>query len=90
MKTLSVIKKKLCSMRYSKKEVQKETSQDAKQFMYGWTECLNAILEYTTKGGDGLPEHTLPNEGKCSLKSEYHPKKMLQTSDEYYKINQLK
>ena len=46
-------------MRYSKKDVQKETSRDAKQFMYGYTECINDLLEYLTSGKDGLPEHEL-------------------------------
>jgi hypothetical protein len=56
---ISVIKKKLHSMRYSKKEVQKETSRDAKQFMYGYTECINDLLEWVHQGGDGLKKHSL-------------------------------
>jgi len=56
---ISIIKKKLRSMRYSKKDVQSETSRDAKQFMYGYTECINDLLEYLTSGKDGLPEHEL-------------------------------
>lgn len=75
MKTLTkesiieVLKKKLHSMRYSKKAVQKETSRYAKQFMYGYTECINDLLEYLNTGSDGLPEHDLfqfqqPESGK--------------------------
>jgi hypothetical protein len=58
-KIISIFKKKLHSMRYSKKDVQKETSRDAKQFMYGYTECINDLLEYIHRGGDGLKKHSL-------------------------------
>lgn len=58
-KIISVFKKKLHSMRYSKRDVQKETSRDAKQFMYGYTECINDLLEYIHNGGDGLKNHSL-------------------------------
>ena len=68
---IEVIKKKLYSMRYSKKEVQKETSRDAKQFMYGYSECINDLLEYLHAGGDGLPEHELCPDG--SKRDEYLP-----------------
>jgi len=56
---IRIIRKKIQSMRYSKKEVQKETSRDAKQFMHGYTECINDLLEYLHDKGDGLPEHKL-------------------------------
>jgi hypothetical protein len=56
---IEVIEEKVHSMRFSKKDVQKETSRDAKQFMYGYTECINDLLEYLATGGDGLPEHSL-------------------------------
>jgi hypothetical protein len=59
MNQIKIIKKKLRSMRFSEKEVKKETSQNAKYFIYGYTECINDILEYLTEGGDGLPEHRL-------------------------------
>jgi hypothetical protein len=59
MNQIKIIKKKLRSMRFSEKEVKKETSQNAKYFIYGYTECINDILEYLTEGGDGLPEHKL-------------------------------
>ena len=57
--TIEILKKKLQSMQYSKADVQDETSRDAKQFMYGYTECINDLLEYLIEGGDGLPEHSL-------------------------------
>jgi len=56
---VEILKKKLQSMRYSKKSIQEETSRDAKQFMYGYTECINDLLEYITEGEDGLPEHNI-------------------------------
>jgi hypothetical protein len=59
IQVIKIIRKKLHSMRYSKKEVQKETSRDAKHEMYGYTECINDLLEYLKNGGDGLPEHDL-------------------------------
>jgi hypothetical protein len=70
MKTIEIIKKKLHSMRYSKKDVQNETSLDAKQFIYGYTECINDLLEYIHQGGDGLPEHELPKELPESIKDQ--------------------
>ena len=61
---IEILKKKLQSMRYSKADVQDETSRDAKQFMYGYTECINDLLEYLIEGGDGLPEHSLALQGE--------------------------
>jgi len=71
---ISIIKKKLRSMRYSKKDVQSETSRDAKQFMYGYTECINDLLEYLTSGKDGLPEHDLLADEPAGQVTEEEPK----------------
>jgi hypothetical protein len=59
MNERKIIIRKLKSMRYSKEEVQKETSNDAKQFMYGYTDCINDMLVYLTSGIDGRPEYNL-------------------------------
>lgn len=56
-----VLRKKLWSMRYSEKEMKKEKSRHAREFMYGYTECINDLLEYLQAGGDGMPEHKLPH-----------------------------
>jgi hypothetical protein len=40
-------------------KAESETSRDAKQFMYGYTECINDLLEWVAQGGDGLKKHSL-------------------------------
>jgi hypothetical protein len=73
IKYKEILKKKLWSMRYSQEEVQKETSENAKEFMYGYTECINDILMYIHDGSDGLPEHDLPES-----KDELYPREFVE------------
>ncbi len=44
-----VLREKLLSMRYTKEQVQKETSRDAIQFIYGYSECINDLLEWSNE-----------------------------------------
>ena len=50
--SLSEIKKKLLSMRFTKKQM-KECDQQGTFIAYGWTDCLNKLLEWVnTKGNE--------------------------------------
>lgn len=48
-KEMKELIEKLHSMRYTKKEVQGNTSPNDKQFMYGYTECINELLIWANK-----------------------------------------
>ena len=44
--SIAVIKKKLWSMRFDEDDVKNETDNERKQYIYGYTEAINHMLEY--------------------------------------------
>ena len=44
--SIAVIKKKLWSMRFDEDDVKNETDNERKQYIYGYTEAINHMVEY--------------------------------------------